>query len=304
MTKVLITGITGFLGSRIAETLINHDIAVIGLKQNTSDTWRCKEFIKKVYWIDIDEKTDYKKIFEGIRIDVLIHCAWIGVKAYERDKWGVQKKNISFLKDTLDIVQKVGIRKMILLGSQAEYGVTNSIVDENKKSEIVDSYSRAKLECLKLVENFAIKNKISWIWLRVFSVFGEKEDNAWLIPSIIKKMKVDRQMDFTLGEQKYAYLYIGDFATIVYKIFSKTINSGIYNISSNNAMPVRKVVEKIREIINPTFKLNFGSLKYRENQSMHVEGDITKLIEEIGDINFTDFDTALNNTIKYYAEEY
>jgi hypothetical protein len=68
-------------------------------------------------------------------------------------------------------------------------------------------------------------------------------------------------------------------------------------------MPVRKVVEKIRDIINPTFKLNFGSLKYRENQSMHVEGDITKLIEEIGDINFTDFDTALNNTIKYYAQK-
>jgi UDP-glucose 4-epimerase len=304
MTKVLITGITGFLGSRIAETLINQDIAVIGLKQNTSDTWRCKEFIKKVYWIDIDEKTDYKKIFEGITIDVLIHCAWIGVKAYERDNLDLQQKNIHFLKNILEVVQIASIKKMIFLGSQSEYGVLNNIVNETQKCEVANAYGRVKLDSLWLVESFAKKNKISWIWLRVFSVFGEKEDSAWLIPSLIKRMKVDRQMDFTLGEQKYAYLYIGDFATIVYKILSKTINSGIYNISSNNAMPVRKVVEKIRDIINPTFKLNFGSLKYRENQSMHVEGDITKLIEEIGDINFTDFDTALNNTIKYYAEKY
>lgn len=304
MTKVLLTGVTGFLGSRIAETLINHDIKVIGLKQKKSDTWRCKGFLDKVYWIDIDENYDYKKKLEGITIDVLIHCAWIGVKANERDNLDLQQKNIHFLKNILEIVQITGIKKMIFLGSQSEYGVLNNIVNETKKCEVVNAYSRVKLDSLRLVEGFAKKNNLSWVWLRVFSVFGEKEDSTWLIPSLIKRMKVDGQMDFTLGEQKYAYLYIGDFATIVYKILSKTIDSGIYNISSNNAMPVRKVVEKIRDIINPTFKLNFGSLKYRENQSMHVEGAITKLIEEIGDINFTDFDTALHNTIKYYAEKY
>lgn len=302
MTKVLFTGVTGFLGSRIAETLINHDIEVIGLKQKKSDTWRCKGFLDKVYWIDIDENYDYKKKLEGITIDVLIHCAWIGVKANERDNFDLQQKNIHFLKNILEIVQITSIKKMIFLGSQSEYGVLNNIVNETKKCEVVNAYSRVKLDTLRLVEEFAKKNNLSWIWLRVFSVFGEKEDSTWLIPSLIKRMKVDRQMDFTLGEQKYAYLYIGDFATIVYKILSKSINSGIYNISSNNVMPVRMVVEKIRDIINPAFKLNFGSLKYRENQSMHVEGSIAKLIEEIGDINFTDFDTALHNTIRYYAE--
>ena len=53
MHKVLITGITGFLGSNIAKNLIDNDIQVIGLKRESSDIWRCQEFKEKILWIDI-----------------------------------------------------------------------------------------------------------------------------------------------------------------------------------------------------------------------------------------------------------
>ena len=76
--------------------------------------------------------------------------------------------------------------------------------------------------------------------------------------------------------------------------------SGIYNISSDNVRPIRSVVEEIRNKINPEFKLNFGILNYRENQSMHMQGSIDKLITQIGNIEFTDFSVAIENTINYY----
>ena len=60
-------------------------------------------------------------------------------------------------------------------------------------------------------------------------------------------MKRESQMDFTLGQQKYAYLYVKDFASIINKIIVLPVVSGIYNISSDNVRPIRSVVEEIRK---------------------------------------------------------
>ena len=47
-------------------------------------------------------------------------------------------------------------------------------------------------------------------------------------------------------------------------------------------------------------KLNFGALKYRDNQSMHIQGSINKLNDQIGKVEFKDFSIAIENTINYY----
>jgi nucleoside-diphosphate-sugar epimerase len=297
---VLITGITGFLGSHIAENLLNNNIPVIGLKRKNSNIWRCQTFKDKIIWIDLDEEEEY--IYEILKynIDIIIHGAWIGVEAHERDDWNLQTKNIHFLVKLLQIAKKLSLKKFIFLGSQAEYGTIVGIVNEEQKCEALNAYGSVKLACLELVKTFSKINNINWIWLRLFSLFGEKENETWLIPSLIQKIKNESQMDFTLGEQQYAYLYVKDFTSIINKIIVSQIVSGIYNISSDNVSSIRLIVEKIRNKINPEFKLNFGALSYRENQSMHMQGSIDKLKTQVGNIEFTDFSIAIGNTINYY----
>ncbi|HEY0057394.1 MAG TPA: NAD-dependent epimerase/dehydratase family protein [Pedobacter sp.] len=299
MHKVLITGITGFLGSHIAESLIQYDIQVIGLKRRTSDIWRCKGFDNQIYWIDIDDKGNWKHEIVKIAPRVIIHCAWIGVEVTDRDNWAEQIKNIYFLADLIEITKSILLSKFIFLGSQAEYGNISGKVSERVPSCALNAYSSIKLACLGITKTFCESNHINWIWLRVFSVFGEKENENWLIPSVIKKMLTEKEMDFTPAGQKYAYLYVKDFADIIMRISSCNIRSGVYNISSKNAQPLRCVIEQIRNIVNPDFKLNFGALPYRKDQSMHIEGDILKLTKQIGKIEFSDFNLALKNTIGY-----
>jgi UDP-glucose 4-epimerase len=300
MKTVLITGITGFLGSHIAENLVNNNFTVIGLKRKSSNRWRCDAFKDKVIWIDIDEEEKYKKEILKYRIDTIIHGAWIGVEAHERNDWKLQSQNVHILITLLQIAKDLSLKKFVFLGSQAEYGNIDGAVNEEQKCDASNAYGSVKLACLELIKTFSKTNNITWIWLRLFSLFGEKENETWLIPSLIQKMKKENQMDFTLGEQKYAYLYVKDFATIINKIMVLPVISGIYNISSDNVRPIRSVVELIRNKINPEFKLNFGALSYRENQSMHLQGSIDKLITQIGNIEFTDISISLENTINYY----
>lgn len=296
---ILITGITGFLGSNIAENLINN-YKVIGLKRENSNVWRCEEFKNKIIWIDIDGKKDYAKEIIKYKIDTIIHGAWIGVESNERNDWSLQIKNLQFLSELLRLAEITAVKKFIFLGSQAELGNINGIVTEDQVCEPSNAYGSVKLACLEILKTFSKNNSINWIWLRLFSLFGEKEDRTWLFPSLIEKIKTENEMDLTLGEQKYAYLYVKDFALIINKIVTLQIESGIYNVSSSIVKSIRSIVEEIRDRINPRFQLNFGALKYRDSQSMHMQGSISKLNDQIGLVEFTDFSIAIENTIKYY----
>ena len=303
MRKVLITGITGFLGSHIAENLVANNIEVIGLKRKGSDIWRCQEFVTKIHWIDIDDEGLFKEELVKHSFDTIIHGAWIGVESNTRDNWNEQSKNIPFLVSLLEAAKTVGVEKFVFLGSQAEYGNIDGKISEDHKTNALNAYGGIKLACLEIVKTFCETNDMNWIWLRLFSLFGEKENEIWLIPSLVKKIETGNEMDFTLGDQKYAYLYVKNFTSIVNKIINMPIQSGVYNVSSNEIRTIKSMIEDIRNYINRDFILNFGALKYRDNQSMHMEGDMTKIVSQIGEIEFTEYSIAMKNTLIYYLKK-
>ena len=300
--RILITGITGFLGSHIAENLVNNDFQVIGLKRKDADIWRCEGFKDKIIWVDIDKDGFFKEELEKHSFESIIHGAWIGVESDLRDSWNEQAKNIPFLLSLLGVAKAVGVKKFVFLGSQAEYGNIGGKISENHSINALNAYGSLKLACLEIVKTFCGMNDINWIWLRLFSLFGEKENQNWLIPSLINSMLTSKQMDFTPGEQKYAYLYVNDFSLIMRKIVTMSVQSGVYNISSYETRTIKSLIEHIRNYVNPEFTLNFGALNYRNNQSMHMEGDISKLCGQIGEIELTDFRISLQNTLNYYLK--
>ena len=303
MRKVLLTGITGFLGSHIAERLLADNVIIIGLKRANSDTWRCTSFYSQIDWVNIDDGNHFIETIIAKNIDTIIHGAWIGVNAAERNDWNEQIKNIFLLTQLIDIAKKSKLSKFVMLGSQSEYGVLNNIADETQMSNADNAYAGTKLACLEILKTFCNSYQITWIWARIFSIFGEKEDNTWLIPSTISKMMSKAEMDFSPADQRYAYLYVKDFSNIIFALTLKTVESGIYNVSSEASLQLRQLIEKIRQNVNINFKLNFGALQYRENQSSHIQGDISKLRGQIGDIQFTNFEVALENTVNYYLKK-
>ena len=300
--RILITGITGFLGSHIAENLVNNGLQVLGLKRKDSNIWRCEGFKEKIIWVDIDEYGLFEEKLEKYSFESIIHAAWIGVGSKSRNDWNEQSKNITFLLSLLTVAKTVGVEKFVFLGSQAEYGYIEEKISESHTTNPSDAYGSVKLACLEIVKSFCRMNDINWVWLRLFSLFGTKENRNWLIPSLISSMLASERIKLTPGEQKYAYLFVEDFCVIVTKILIMTVQSGVYNISSNETRTIKSLVEDIRNRVNPDFVLNFGNVNYTEGQSMHIEGDISKIATQIGEIQLTDFSIALASTINYYIK--
>ena len=162
----------------------------------------------------------------------------------------------------------------------------------------------AKVAALDIVRAFCEINQIEWYWFRLFPLFGPHESDQWLIPSLIKNIFTQESMDFTPGEQKLPYLYVGECAKAIKAAITADGHSGVYNICSDNPLALKELVARIRDKVRPDFKLNFGAFPYRYGQSMYMEGDTTALRRNIYNIVTSDFEQRLSETIDYYIRKY
>ena len=300
--KILLTGITGFLGSNLLDALLNEGYSVIGLKRITSNIWRIKEFLndRRLKVIN-DDEIELNNLFISEKIDTLIHCAWGGVEAEDRNSFNIQLENFYYSARLFNLAIKGGIKRIISFGSQAEYGKYEGRVDETSPCIPVDAYGTAKVFTKKLLQALAEPSNTKWFWIRIFSLFGPKQNDKWLLPLAINKMLNNLDIDLTKCEQKYDYLYIKDFCRGIILLFNSE-NSGVYNFSSNNSIQLKEILLLIKNILKSNSNLNFGTLEYKMNQVMQMEGNSSKFYKETN-ISIAPLRSGLIKTINYYKKK-
>lgn len=302
--KIVITGITGFIGSHMAEEFLKNNYEVIGLKRASSDCWRCNNFLEEITWINTEDNFIDKIV--ALKPAVVLHCAWDGAAAANRDDVNIQKENLLFLQKILTLVAKLKVEKFIALGSQEEYGYLDKTVNENTELKPVSEYGIAKVQACDEVKGFCDQHGIIWYWMRLFSFYGSREAENWFIPYIITSFLEDnKELKLSTGTQQYAYLYIKDLANYLVKLIEvKNVPKGIYNISGSKAVELKKIVLAMKkQLKNSTTELQFGALPARKNHSVYLKGDMNKYHKNIGKIKTTPFSSGIRETIAYYKSK-
>ena len=273
--KILVTGGTGFIGSHIVRTAVSAGHEVIALRREKSNLSRCGDFEKQVTWLNQDTP-DWSQRTIAEKPAVIIHSAWTGVSAAERADWKLQATNLALFTDLLHIAGTVSLRQFVAFGSQAEYGPINGRVDETQPCHPDTAYGATKLAALTLLEGFARQNKMAYVWLRLFSIYGPGEGDQWLISSLIRQMKLGLSPQLSGCEQRYDYLHVQDLAEALLAVLRQPQKSGVFNLSSNASLPLKQVVQLIKKFTGRRVESAFGALPYRLGQSMHMEGDSTR----------------------------
>lgn len=303
---ILVTGATGFLGSHLCNFFIEKEYNVIGLKRSTSDSWRCANYFDKVKWVDSDINHWEEQVIM-YNPHIIIHTAWEGVTSVERGDLCRQLKNLDLIGKLLSITNRIQVEKIIGLGSQAEYGFLRQVAVEEQQTLPNDAYGQVKILVSELIKLHCLFNSIQWYWMRVFSVFGENESDTWLIPSILKKVvNHETKLDFSPATQKISYMHTSDFVKLIEKVVNlKNDASGIYNLSGQSSIELRKIIERVVELSKySSIQLNFGALPFRNNQSMLIQGNMDKFSKSIDKPEYNNFDSCLKNVVDYYVKYY
>jgi UDP-glucose 4-epimerase len=300
--KILITGATGFIGSFLLSKLIDegHTIAIIIRKE--SNDWRIKDVISNCHVIygDYDSIENCENQILAFNPELVYHIGWSGVSNDQRNNEKLVTKNIDYTLGLAKILLKSNVKTFVGLGSQAEYGPYNSSINEMFATNPTTLYGIAKLCAYNIFKYFLGNSNIRFCWLRLFSSYGPKDNNIWLIPYLTESLSKGEKPSLTKGEQIWDYVYIDDVVDALAAVGFSNNASGIYNLGSGIGYSLKNIITLIRDKVNPEIELGFGEVPYRNDQVMVLKADNTRLCLETGWTAKTNINEGLEKTINWF----
>ncbi len=262
---VLITGITGFLGSRLAQTLVAEGYAVIGLKRRSSSFARIEKILPVVTLYDADD-LDCAQIFcEHQNIETVIHTAACYGRHGESD-FQVFLANTTLALQILEATISAGVRAFVNCDTSLDKYVNAYSLSKRQFSE----WGRFLGEC----------GKITFFNIHLEHFFGPGDDNSKFTTYIIKSC-LDNvpEIKLTKGEQLRDFIFIDDVAsafTVLLANISKFTNSFVeFDLGSGKAITIKEFVQLVREIHGSQTDLNFGAVPYRQDEAMFTQADLS-----------------------------
>jgi len=302
--KVFLTGSSGFVGSFFLKNLLSSgEYEVSVLLRNPKEAWRIQDLLPKVKVVlgDLDSLSLIESEMSSLNLDAVVHLAWSGVLGGDRNKPS-QWRNVSSTMELVELANRLQIKNFIGLGSQAEYGPCQNIIDELCPTKPTTLYGASKLAAQLLSERLCTEYGIRHVWLRLFSSFGPTDNPEWLVPYLTKSLLAKERPKLTAAEQLWDYIYVEDVASAIRSVLDSTNAEGVFNLGSGQAYELKKIIEKIRDLVDPDLPLGFGEVKYRPDQVMYLQADISKLNAATGWNPKFDLDIAIKETVTWYSK--
>ncbi|MDB5351636.1 MAG: Nucleoside-diphosphate-sugar epimerase [Planctomycetota bacterium] len=277
--RALVTGATGFVGSHLVEALAERGATVAVLARPSSNRGRLGRVRPAPAWIvgDLHDPSSSRKSVAEFAPDVVFHLAWAGVGRTGRDDRSQIESNLAGTLALFDLAVSVGCRSFVGLGSQAEYGPHDGIIDENTPLNPTSLYGAAKASACLLLTRLAANAGVRFAWLRLFSAYGPGDHPQALIPFLIRSLLDGKTPTLSSGSQPWDYLYVTDAADAIAGAGCSPEATGVYNLASGQFVTIRSVAERLRDMTDPGASLEFG-----EARSPGIQADISRLGSAIG----------------------
>ncbi len=289
---VLITGITGFAGSWLAETLLPLGANVVGITKSNgiNNVAHLKEKLKVITADILDEKAVFQAL-KSNEIDVLFHLAAQSdvVRAF---KDPVETYSINF-GGTLSILEAVRkydtLEKMHFAGSSQEYGLiyeNETPVKETNQLRPMNPYAVAKIAASFACEVHSKSYGIPVVRTRAFNHIGPRQQRHFIVPTIIDQaiqIKNGKRAEFELEDinSQRDFTDVRDMVNGYTLAVEKGENAEVYNLCSGKAHSIKQIIEIVSKKIKISPKVKLNKTK-RPNHIPLVLGDCTKAKQDLG----------------------
>ncbi len=315
--KILITGVSGFIGYHLALKLLKHNFEIIGVDNmnnyynNDLKFDRLKEIEKisnsnfKFRKVDINDESSINKIFTENKFDVVIHlAAQAGVRYSIDNPKTYIDTNIKGFFNVIDASYKSNVDLFLYASSSSVYGLgkelpynENSITDKpaslyaaTKKSTELISHSYSHLYGLKT------------IGLRFFTVYGPwgRPDMAYY--TFTQKILNDEPIQiFNNGLNYRDFTYIEDIIDGIEKIINKGLikqNYSLINIGNNESVSVEKFISILEKNLNKKAIKEYVS--FQKGDVERTWADINLIKKDYGYSPKTSLEEGLKKFCKWY----
>ncbi len=311
LSKCLVTGGAGFIGSHIATRLVEQGCQVrifdnlsTGHLKNLAHLGDRVEFVEG----DVSDAAAVRNAVEGI--DTVFHqAALASVPMSVENPVATHDACVSGTMNVLNESRLGGVRRVVYAGSSSAYGDNPEMPKrESMVPEVLSPYAAAKLAGELYCESFAKTYDLEVVRLRYFNVFGPRQDPkspySAVIPLFAAALLDGRTPRiYGTGEQSRDFIYVGNVVNA--NLLAATVSgvSGqVFNVASGVSITVLNLLQAICNGLEKPFAPEF--LPPRQGDVLHSWADISLLKKGLGYQSEFDFEQGLQETLKFYRTEH
>lgn len=263
MSRVLVTGATGFIGKHLVARLVTTGYSVITVTSQSGD------MAAAYTWATLP------------KAETVIHLA---AKTFVPDSWANPAAfigcNLLGTVGALDYC-KANQAKLIFLSSYL-YGNPKTVpIPETACLIAANPYALSKKLAEEACEFYATKFGMSIIILRPFNVYGPGQAGHFLIPSIVNQARLNDAIRVKDLAPRRDYVFIGDLVEAIVKAVEQGEGFNILNIGSGVSHSVAEVIKIIQDLQGTDLPVH-SSNERRQDEVMETVADITRATQVLG----------------------
>ncbi len=306
--KYLVTGVAGFLGSHIAESLVKRGNSVNGIDNLLSGS---KENIPEgvhFYEHDLANLKEIQPAFKGV--DVVIHAActaYEGLSVFSPAL--VVQNTMQITASALSASVNNNVKKFVFCSSMARYGTQISTPFYEEMTPLPqDPYGIAKFSAENLVRNISETHGMDWVILVPHNIIGprQKYDDPFrnVASIMINRMLQGKQpIIYGTGEQRRCFSFIKDTLDPLLKACTEEkANSQIINIGPDEEfISINELAKNIAGILN--FQLEPIYMPGRPKEVLNANCSADKARKLLGYKTETSLDTGLRELAEWISDK-
>ncbi|MBF0208203.1 MAG: NAD-dependent epimerase/dehydratase family protein [Oligoflexia bacterium] len=302
MKKILILGISGFIGRNLLEFIFSHNLHsqyhFIGVDKNPNiypldplplhATTSSFEFIT-LNLLDFPSLVD---LVANLRPDYIINLAGTFVS---EDWETLVKVNATLPKVIIEacLQHHQQIEKILLIGSAAEYGIPYACpIKEDSELRPINLYGLSKVFQTNIFNYLKTKHQVPVVMARTFNIIGPNQSNFLSVGNFISQLKkispnISPNGEIFVGnlDSKRDFLDIRDVIQMYFNILFKGGVGEIYNVCSKQSINIQailknliKISQKKVTIINQNNYFTNNTTKSSTTADI-IQGDNSKITE-------------------------
>jgi UDP-N-acetylglucosamine 4-epimerase len=325
--KWLITGIAGFIGSNILETLLMLDQAVVGLDNLSTGYSHNLENVRKIVgeekWAgfeflqgDIRNLDDCKSACLGV--DYVLHQAALGsVPRSIDDPVATNQSNVDGFLNMAVASIDAGVKRFVYASSSAVYGDSPHLPKiEDRIGDSLSPYAASKLINEIYSGVFSKVYDFQWIGLRYFNVFGKRQDPQGAYAAVIPRwihalLNFEKPVVNGDGETSRDFCYIKDVVQ-ANVLAALSDNPDAVNKAYNIAFGDRTTLNQLLALIKKSLSVHIPEIgniapehgPFRKGDVRHSLADTGRARELLGYQPEYSVGEGIAETIDWYVAEF
>ena len=316
MKRVLITGITGFVGSHLAELLLsNGEFEVYGIERPRSKNENILHIRNKLklFEADIRDAASMYRLIKEIEPHYIFHLA--AQSFVPHSFTAPQETLVTNVIGTLNVLEAIRHNNvdsaMHLAGSSEEYGLVKedeTPVKESNPTRPQSPYAVSKVAMTKLALQYHRSYGIKTVVTRAFNHTGPRRGEVFVTSNFAKQIaeieKGKKEPIIHVGnlEAKRDFSDVRDIVKAYLLAAEKCDNGEIYNICSGKAWAISEVLDMLIKMSNVKVDVKQDPSRLRPSDVPNLVGDYTKFKEKTGWKPEIPFEITLRDLLDYWRE--